>query len=503
MIEKRYHPLLILFDLANIVKNTFFVFIYFFVIKLGSESNFIKYGRLAILLFIGITLVYMILKWRTNKYKLDDTSFHIYKGLFTKTEQTIPFSKIQNVNRHTSFFHRIFSVTSISFETGMTGEDSVVKFEVISRQEADRIEEHMTNAIRDEMTLVDSRNDEKDLSTSNVYESRLDANRVIHFKPNKKDILKASFSSLSFLVLVPLVGSLYFKIDELFHVEEEAEGIFSFIMSSWWIVTIIIMVLVIASATFGIIWTFLKYGKFEISSDHDRIYITKGLINETAFSISKEKVQAIEIHQSIMKRWLGLAEVKLTSAGSISSVEENHEINSLYPFLPINKAYEMISEILPTYAVTQNMSTLPKKSLLVRCWWPSLFWMFSTGVLYYFKPSILGLDEAWLIVSAAIFIFLGVSIFLDFINTRYILNHHFIQFKTGSLSTSLFVSKRDKVIEVSVSRNIFQQLLGLASIKTTNRAKPVKQNRLNDVPVDLANSFYKWYMGRRNEIEFE
>lgn len=71
--------------------------------------------------------------------------------------------------------------------------------------------------------------------------------------------------------------------------EEEVEGIFMSIMSSGWMMTIIIIVLVIISATFGIVRTFLKYGKYQISSDHDRIYITKGVIEETTFSISKEK----------------------------------------------------------------------------------------------------------------------------------------------------------------------------------------------------------------------
>ena len=107
---------------------------------------------------------------------------------------------------------------------------------------------------------------------------------------------------------------------------------------------------------------FLKYGNYQISSDHDRIYITKGLIDETAFSIAKEKVQAIEIKQSFMKRLLGLAEVKLTSAGGLSSGEDTLEINSLYPFLPVKRAYEMVSEILPSYEISQKMSPLPIKS---------------------------------------------------------------------------------------------------------------------------------------------
>ncbi|MCA1028891.1 hypothetical protein LG276_01425 [Cytobacillus kochii] len=67
--------------------------------------------------------------------------------------------------------------------------------------------------------------------------------------------------------------------------EEEAEGIFISIKSSGWMLTNIIIVLVIASVIIGIVRTFLKHGKYQISLDRDRIYITKGIIEETTFTL--------------------------------------------------------------------------------------------------------------------------------------------------------------------------------------------------------------------------
>jgi putative membrane protein len=263
----------------------------------------------------------------------------------------------------------------------------------------------------------------------------------------------------------------------------------------------IISIFIIASVIFGMVRTFIKYGKYEISSDLERIYITKGVIDETAFSISKERVQAIEIKQTLLKRLLGLAEVKLTSAGQLSSEENKLEINSLYPFLPVKRAYEMISEILPSYEVTQEMRVLPKKSLWVRLLWPSWIWIAATGGLFYFKPKLFNMEGAWWILSALLLTMILVSRLLNFLNTRYLLKDHFIQFKKGILTTTLFVSRRDKVIEVRVNRNIIQRLLGLASIETINRAKPIHFAGVKDVPVELSSTFYKWYMGRRNEVK--
>lgn len=500
---KRYHPMTMVMDLWTFIKNSFIFALYLFVLKMNSQENFITYGRLIFLVVVVITIVTIILKWFTQKYELDEQAFHLYKGIFSKSERTIPFSKVQNVNRHTSFFHRLFKLTSIHFETAIAGEDATVTFEVISVKEANEIENFVANASKqvEKMSAEDKETNDCDLTDETVQE--VNEQRTIHFQPTKQDILKASFTSFSFLLLIPLLGSVYFKIDDIFHVEEEAKGIVAQLMSSSLIFAFLIFVLLTISIIFGITRTFLKYGNYEISSDANRIYISKGMIDETAFSIKKDRVQAIVISQSFLKRMLGLAEVKLISAGNLEIEDEKLEVSVLYPFLPVKKAYEMITEILPSYEVTEKMNRLPKKSFWVRLLQPSWLWIVATVLLFYFQPPVFNIKQAWWMISVLLLMLIVVFRVLDYSQTRYTMNKEFIQFKKGSLTTSLFLSKREKIIEVSVSRNIFQRMFGLASIRTINRAKPVHHAGVADIPIELADDFYKWYIDRRNEIEVE
>lgn len=508
---KRYSPINILYDLWKLIKNTFFLAL-LFIIKQGTHSAFIKYGRIAFLLFWVISIVYIILKWFTHKYKLDDTSFHIYSGIFNKSNRTVPFSKVQNINRRTSVFHRIFRVTSIRFETGMRGDDAAVEFEVISRGEADRLEQHLKASVRDAREVSEVRDEVRDEIRAEAelgetaYEE-MSGNappaRRIHFRPTRRDTLKASFTSFSFFLLIPLILSIYSKINDIFHVENEAKGALNSIANSWWVITGIAILLLIACIAFGVIRTFMKYGKYEISSDDDSIYITKGVIDETAFSIAKNRVQAIEITQSIMKRIFGLAEVKLISAGNTDSEEDKLEMNSLYPFLPAQRAYEMISELLPTYEITQEMTALPKVSFWVRLFRPSWTWIIATAALAYFKPVIWGISQAWWLISAILLLLIVVCRILAYFNTRYSINQQFVQFRLGSLTTTLFISKRDKIIEVKVKRSFYQKWLGLATVETVNRAKSVHHTEMKDVPNGLAVTFYQWYLGRREDIIVE
>nr|WP_285862901.1 PH domain-containing protein [Brevibacillus sp. MER 51] len=492
MEAKRYHPLTIFFDLIIQVKHLFFPALILFVFNYDSTNAFITYGRIVFYIYVGGMLVYLLLKWVSYKYRLDDTAFHLYEGIFTKTKQTIPFTKIQNVNRHTTLLHRIFHVTSIRFETGMVGDDSSVEFAVISLNEADRLEAYTKQAVRLETPSVE------------IGTPYATPERIIHFTPTKKEIIKASFTSFSFLGMITLLVWAYFKLTEYIDVEEQVVGIYSLITSSWTWVTLTAVGLLVLSIVFGMITTYIRYGKYEISSDHERIYIAKGVIEETAFSIAKERVQAIKIKQSLLKRMLGLAEVKLTVVGGDSdSDKDKQDVSSLYPFLPVKRAYEMISEILPAYEVTEKMTSLPKKSLWVRLVRSSWTWIIGTGALSYFKLNIWGWEQAWWVISIALTLLILAFEVIEFYNTRYTLNDHFIQFQTGSLTTTLFVSKREKIIEVSVKRGLLQKQLGLASIKTVNRAKPVSHKGVTDVPLELAEGFYQWYLGRRKEIKVE
>ncbi|MDF1997564.1 PH domain-containing protein [Peribacillus frigoritolerans] len=224
------------------------------------------------------------------------------------------------------------------------------------------------------------------------------------------------------------------------------------------------------------------------------MYIKKGVLDESAFSIRKEKVQAVEITQSIIKRVLGLAEVKLISAGSTG--DEELETNTLYPFLSIERAYGMVEEILPAYKVERSMRSLSKQAFKIRMLRPSFFWILSTLAIYYFKPSL------WYI-SLILLVLIYTLRIMDYKNSRYLLNDEFIQFKSGSLETSLFITKRSKVIQIEVERSKLQKLFGLATIETINRSKPVHHTKLQDVSVEYADEFYTWYMDRTKNIQFE
>lgn len=495
---QRHHPALILFKIGRLIRNSIFVFLVLFVFQADNPSPFFVYGRYVFLLFFLWSLVYAILTWLTTTYALEEQRFYMRRGVFSKTEQSIPFSKVQNINRHTSFPHRLLGLTSIRFETGIAGEDASVKFEVTTKNEALRLE----MAVQEQKEPQAA--EEIDVIPDTVQITRKSPeDRIIHFQPTRRDLLKASMTSFSFLLLVPLLASLYYNVSDFFELEERLNGVAANILGSPWMIALMVFLIFLASFGFGICHSFMKYGKYEISSDTQRVYIKKGMLSEASFSIAKDRVQAIEIKQSFTKRILGLAEVKLISAGSLSMGSEELSISSLYPFLPKARAHALVTELLPGYRIQEDMQRLPHRSLGIRLLKPSWLWWIATAILIYFRPQFLGIEGTWWMASSLLLVFVLTSRVLDFLHTRYCLNAELIQLKNGGFTSTLFVTKREKIVEVEITQNRIQRMLGLSSFQTVTRARPIHTSYLKDVPESLTGTFHHWYRSRTKEVELD
>ncbi|MGR9050705.1 PH domain-containing protein [Halobacillus faecis] len=505
MSRKRNHPLMMVYELANLIKNSLFFFIFFFVVKAGSETWFFEYGRYVVIGLFFLTALYLPIKWYSRTYQLEATAVHMTHSWLTSTQKTVPYSKIQNVQKESKWFHRVSGMTSLTLETSMQGGESSIRFPVLKKEEAAWIEKSVQRKLSPASKQETVKSEEAEVPVLEEQMRNFEDDQIqrgypktVHFTPTKKEIVKASFASLSFLAFIPMIGSLLSKLDD-FHFEKQVDGFLSFLFESPTVLVTASILFVVLSGVFGIGRTIVKYGKYEIASDEDMIFITKGMVEEKHISISKNKVQAILIEQSFMKRILGLAVVKFVCAGGSG---EESEVSALYPFLPVKRAYSLVEELLPDYQFSSQMNRLPKQSFWIKMLKPSWLWMISTGLLYFVKPEPFGISSAWWILSVFLFIFIMISRALSFYHSSYAIHDQYIQLRSGGFTTSLFVSKRNKVIEMEASQTFIQKMLKLASINTVNQANPVRHTAMENVPADWAVSAYQWYTERKNEVHF-
>ncbi|SFP64916.1 PH domain-containing protein [Salibacterium halotolerans] len=495
---KRYHPLVLVFQLKNLIRNMILIGVYLFVFNAGSNDAFYTYARYIFIGIIGLTALSYVYKWFTHTYKLDTGAFQLYKGLFAKSRRTVPFSKIQNVQRHTSWLHRLLGMTSITFETSMEDNDDSVTFRALPPAEADRLEDF----IKQQEAEAETEETETDAAEDSAeMESSAPPAKTVHFRPGMKDHIKASFLSLSFFALIPVIFSLVSNVDSTDTFTRMMEsGFVSALVDAWWKITLIAVLFASAAVIFGAVKTILQYGRYEIASDDERIYITKGFFQTSSFSVQKSRVQAVEYRQPPINRWLGMTEMRLISAGGANATGGTENITSLYPYMSTARAAGLIEDILPVFSITDAMTPLPRRSLFVRFLRPSWFWLIATGLLFYFEPSPFDIHVPWWALSAVLLVLVIISRLLDFAHTRYAVHDECIQWRKGGWTTFLFVTKREKVSEMTFKRGILQKPAGLSTMVTINRSNPVKHTDIDDIPVDAAGDMKDWYSRRTGDI---
>ncbi len=495
----RHHPLTIGFRLYNFIKSMLFLAIILFVVNGQSESWFFKYGRYAFLAIVFIQIVNIVMSWYVEKYEWKNRAFHLRKGIFVKQTSTIPFSRIQNVTRKTTLFHKVVGLTSVTFETAMDGDNDSIQFAVLTKKHADFLIELVESNNREVEEPCVSGEEQEEATVQEIQEPKV-SDRTIHFTPRRKDLWKASFTSLSFLAIIPIVLAGLDYVEPFLPENTQLLNFYQDVLTQKWALVIAVLFALCIAVVFGVVKTFIQYGKYEISSSRTHIYIHRGVLDESYFAIEKGKIQGLELKQTFMKRLFGLAEVTLISSAKPTGSDKEVKVNSLYPFLPLKKAYELIEEILPTYKTNVELERLPRNSLWVKLLRPSWLWIIATVGLVYFKPELFDMAHIWWMVSIVLLVLIMFHRILDYMHTRYAVTEDQVQWWHGGLTSRMFMTKRKHVIEMSYIQSPLQRIFHVASITTMNRSTPVHIEEIQDISVPYARSIKDWYFKRQGEL---
>lgn len=468
---KRYHPAIIVVEFVSFIKAIMWPFLFLFVIKASSTAIWVTWGRYILIIFTIGSIGSFIFKWYFYRYEIARDSIVVHEGVFVKKQRTVALDRIQNQKSNTTLVHKWFGLTSLTLETGTSGENATFHFPVITEVEKERILLHLEQK-QDIIEEIDRE----------VLEKLPE--RTIHFRSTKKDLIKASFTSFSFLAIFPILTAIYFNLDDFFQIEKTAKNALGYLLGNWWMLIVILVIALTLSVVIGFIQTSIKYGNYVISDDCERIYIDKGVGNFISFSIQKHKVQGVIVEQSILKRFLGLASIKLISAGG--SKEKDEETSSLYPFMPKQEAYRVLQSILPSYQIEEQMKRFPIKVLwlkLLHPYYVTIFVIIGLGIL----------KREWLWMAAIVF---GVSVLiriLDYWFTSYIRHGNTVQIRKGGLTNETFVTHRERIQQITVKHSWLQRKFGVATLKFINKSKPLHESELYGVSKEEASTFYTWY----------
>jgi putative membrane protein len=477
---KRLPPLWIIFKAFQSLKEIIFFGIFLSVIS-GTRYFPLSftYVKWIIVIYSIYKIIAVVFEWKHFRYKLDNKGIHIKSGRFIRTSRYVPYERIQGINEYTPFFHRLIGLTILLLDVGGNDQKGSIKLDMLTHKNADEIKRTIANF--SSISLEEFEQTQRNKDRNQNYNTQ----RHIHYEISNKEIIIGSIVSLKMLLFFTFLFSIYENFNNIFSIELKLDSILSFFSSTWWSFILGILLLVIFSTIYGIITTYLRFGRMKVTSDYNRIYITKGIFNKTEYSIPKNKIQAVSINYSFLQKLTGLVKVRI-----ISTIEKDNEevptSNILFPFINKDKAKSLINEMLPEFRVHKDMIPIPKTSIIVKLLRTSYVWLLTPILVYFFFPSF------WYL-TVLISLYILISQIIGGLYNSYSLKSESIQLKKCTLFINIFITSHSKVEEFNFSQSLLQRFFGLASFPVTTKENPVKITKMLDVPFEVAREFYVRY----------
>lgn len=304
---RRLHPLTLGFSAITIARQMIWpALVGGFSLGDGEVARFVPIflGALAVPALIGATLKYLLYRWR-----LDDDELLLRSGVLQRRNRVIPVVRVQNVEVRQNLLQRVTGVAELRVETAGAGQEAEAVLAVLGLAEAQdaRVRllahRHAAAAGRADAAGADAPPRAAapplaKLSTADVV--------VAGATANEAGVIAAALAGLlQFADDLPL--PVFEQVGD--QVIERAEGaLIAFGIG-------LVLVFLVFGWLVSIIGAVVRYHGFTLSVDDGEMRKHYGLLTVHEASVPLERVQAIRVEESLIRRLFGLASLSIETAG--------------------------------------------------------------------------------------------------------------------------------------------------------------------------------------------
>ena len=329
--DRYLHPVSLVFSLLKQIRSNVIPAIFG---VLGAANGELIYIIIA-LVFLIPSIVYSFIRYFTVRYRIANGELVVNEGLLFRRTRTVPISKIQNIDLVQGVLHRFFKVAEVRVETASgTRPEAILR--VLSLKQVDLLRRDVfeqksndasTDAPTDFSNPLPSANAESTESTF-AQDSLSPAETSILTIPTSW-LAKAGFASNRGFIMVGVLIGLYLQFDR----RSEQDYDFSF-LAQWMpatgnifltfaMLTAAGLAALILLRMLGVGWYILRFFGYQLQLSGDDFKISCGLLTKVSATVPRKRIQFISIHSNFFSRLMGLASIRIETAGGASSQNED------------------------------------------------------------------------------------------------------------------------------------------------------------------------------------
>lgn len=480
------HPASLLFEFISGIRQQ----LYPAVIAIFSFASGSTIGFIFAFVFFAISMAIALFRYLTLRYELRRDELIVDQGIVFKRHRTIPVQRIQNIDLIQNPLHRIFGVAEVRIESA-SGTEPEAKLRVLSLADVDQLRSQI--ALR--RTLTTSNGSSEKLSS--LIEPGVPAlSAVVQATPQR--LLEVStplliktglISNRGMVILAFIVGAFYqFGPNRSFRFRVDSSHIavwVPYLRDTFAMVAYVVGALValtLALRVFSAVWYVLKFHGYTLERLDDELRVRCGLLTKIAATVPRRRIQFISVHRSWLGKKLGIASIRIETAGGAGKSDETASSVSRRWFIPaIDEAdvQRILAELRPGLVWDESqidwMPLSPRAAARMR----RLNLLVSMLVC-----CVLVLFWSWwgVLVAAGLF---SLGLWLGQKNAaamRYARGEFGIAYRSGLLIKKCSLTFLDKVQAVSVSHSPFDRRWGMATLELDTASAGPADHRI-EVPM--------------------
>lgn len=474
----RLHPATLLIEIPGALRG----FVLPLLIVLVFTGSWDRVGRslLYALGFVGLGIVFTLLRYFTLRFGVRGENLVIQSGLFVRSLRTIPLDQIQNVDVRRGLVHRWLKVCEVRVETAGSS-DAEAEFSVVS--------ERVATVLREELL------ERRAPSRSEPSEAGADA-------PAAEEVLRAA--SLRDLAVAgatetrvgAFLAFLFAMGENLreggFDLREWFDARFAAILgegplATAFVFATLVLVFLVVGWTASIVLTIVRWYGFKLLATPLGLRRRFGLLTQFEALVRRERIQLVMLEANPVRRAIGHASMKVQTAGSVADHESSGS-TVLMPMLPTAEIDGLLRHVFAGSSFDDGKLERVHPKALRRGFVRASLRLFAFGVVpIAYATNTVGagiaavfalLFAAW--IAWARYRALGYAVFDDYLVAR-----------AGVWTRRWWIVPKDRVQTLVMTRDPMQRVSGLATLVIdTAGAAGHSVARIVDLDVDRARSIF-------------
>lgn len=351
----RTHPITLLYHFIHSIRSSYSLLIALIAAPIIGDFPTYYIG-IAVLLWLGVSIINAAITWLTRYYRLDTEQFSVRGGVFNKTSQSIAIGHIHALNAAERPYMRPFGVMSITISAAGLDADIALHGVPVSLYQALELLRNNQHNQHDKSQHDIAQVSQHAISPNPGIQQTRHGNRV--FVASMRDIILFSVTNLSiFAALLVLYGF----IDNIEHIIPSqwsayaSHTVESLVAHGVITAVLVILGLAIIVAVCSIILAVLRWYNFEVWRDGDNITLVKGALTRATATVSVKRIQAVIIEQSLLRKVFRLCTVRvvLGAFDSQQDTEQGDERGAvvLIPVISQHRVDHVLAHMIPEWKV--------------------------------------------------------------------------------------------------------------------------------------------------------